>query len=81
MKRYPDSMSIAAFAEEAEVSCRVANCMRNFAYDFADVTTLGQLRELGDGPLLRIPNFGKKSLRELRSVLAETTGPGFIEDL
>ena len=47
------------------VSVRVANALEN-----DDIETLGQLAETCEGRLLRVPNFGRKSLAECRDLLA-----------
>lgn len=50
------------------MSARTLNCAANERW------TLGAVLRSTDGWLLRTPNFGPKSLRELRSVLAEYMG-------
>ena len=52
--------------DELEVSVRVANCLKNL-----DIRTVGQLETLSEAELLRTPNFGRTSLKELKEVLGD----------
>ena len=45
---------------------RITNALRN-----DDITTIGQLIEKTEGELMRIPNFGKRCIAEIRTRLAE----------
>ena len=47
-----------------EISVRTLNCFRNL-----NITILGQITELSEKYLLATPNFGKKSLEEIKSLL------------
>ena len=49
---------------ELDVSLRTVNCFRN-----DNIYTVGHARQLTDAQLLRIPNFGRKSLREWKEYL------------
>ena len=69
-------------SEEAEASIRIchlraipvkslgiATAIRN-ALSYANINTVGQVIDAEDRDLLRIRNFGKKSLMELRAVIS-----------
>ena len=47
-----------------ELSVRTANCL-----SLADIQTIGELISLSESEILKIPNFGRKSLNELRDVI------------
>tara|TARA_R110000796_G_scaffold59578_3_gene137454 strand:+ start:387 stop:740 length:354 start_codon:yes stop_codon:yes gene_type:complete len=51
---------------DLELSVRSSNTLRNLELKY-----LKDLVVLSDGDLLRIPNFGRKSLNEVKEVLAE----------
>ena len=62
-----DIMLLACpFEEKLELSLRIRNALRN---DWRAVT-LGDVVKLTEGELLRTPNFGRKSLAELKEALA-----------
>ena len=52
--------------ERLELSHRTLNCLKR-----AHITRVGEVLEMSDDELLKIRNFGEKSLMELRSRLAE----------
>ena len=52
--------------DEIELSVRSANCLRS-----ANVVYMGDLVEMTEGDILRTPNFGRKSLNEIRNVLIQ----------
>ena len=52
--------------ERLELSHRTLNCLKR-----AHITRVGEVLEMSDEELLKIRNFGEKSLSELRSRLAE----------
>ena len=52
--------------DELELTTRSANCMLN-----ARIKTIGQLVERTEDDLLKIKNFGRKSLNEIKEALAE----------
>ncbi len=52
--------------ERLELSHRTLNCLKR-----AHITRVGEVLEMSDDELLKIRNFGEKSLSELRSRLAE----------
>ena len=72
--------------DELELSVRSANCLKN-----DNITYIGDLIQKSEAEMLRTPNFGRKSLNEIKEVLAqmglhlgmEVTGwpPENIEDL
>ena len=72
--------------EELELSVRSYNCLKN-----ANIQTIGELVQKTEAEMLRTKNFGRKSLNEIKEVLAqmglhlgmEVTGwpPENIEDL
>ena len=51
--------------EELGFSFRTENCLK-----FIGVFTVGDLLEFSENNLIRAPNFGKKSVTEIRDVLA-----------
>lgn len=51
-----------------ELSSRARNCLVN---KLGHEATIGDIIAMSDKDLLRVPNFGKKSLRELRSAIDE----------
>ena len=69
-----------------ELSVRSQNCLRN-----EDITYIGDLVAKSENDMLRTPNFGRKSLNEIKALLndvglnfgADVTGwpPENIEDL
>ena len=46
------------------MSDRLHNCLKN-----CGITTLGEILNFGQSGLLRTPNFGRKSLNEIKEVL------------
>jgi DNA-directed RNA polymerase subunit alpha len=56
--------------EELELSVRSYNCLKN-----ADIRTLRELVEKTEGEMLKTKNFGRKSLNEIKEILA-TMGLG-----
>ncbi len=51
---------------ELELSVRAANCLKN-----ANIKTIGDLVQKSENEMLKTKNFGKKSLNEIKEVLAE----------
>lgn len=51
--------------DELELSVRAANCLKN-----ANISTIGELVQKTENELLRTKNFGRKSLDEIKEVLA-----------
>ena len=57
--------------EELAISIRAVNCLKYGS----EIRTAGQLAAASDAELLAIGNLGRKTLRELREVLAERPLP------
>lgn len=52
--------------EELELSVRSANCLKN-----ENIVYIGDLVQKSDAEILRTPNFGRKSLNELKEILMQ----------
>jgi DNA-directed RNA polymerase subunit alpha len=52
--------------EELELSVRSYNCLKN-----ADIKTIGELVQKTESEMLKTKNFGRKSLNEIKEILAE----------
>ncbi len=52
--------------DELELSVRAANCLKN-----ADIKYIGELVQKTEQEMLKTKNFGKKSLNELKEIMAE----------
>ncbi len=52
--------------EDLELSVRSANCLKN-----ADINFIGELAQKTDQEMLKTKNFGRKSLNEIKSLLAD----------
>ena len=52
--------------DELELSVRSANCLRN-----DNIVYIGDLVQKSENDMLRTPNFGRKSLNEIREVLMQ----------
>jgi DNA-directed RNA polymerase subunit alpha len=51
---------------ELELSVRSANCLKN-----ADIKYIGELVQKSEGEMLKTKNFGRKSLNEIKEILAD----------
>ena len=51
--------------EELELSVRSANCLQN-----ANITLIGELVQRSEQDMLKTKNFGRKSLKEIKEILA-----------
>jgi DNA-directed RNA polymerase subunit alpha len=51
--------------DELELSVRSANCLQN-----ANIRLIGELVQRSEGEMLKTKNFGRKSLNEIKEVLA-----------
>lgn len=60
------NVACGALIEDLELSCRTYNGLKN-----AGITHVSQLTGLSEVELLRTKNFGRKSLNELKEVLAQ----------
>ena len=58
--------NLAKSVEELELSVRSYNCLKN-----ANIQTISELVQKGDGEMLKTRNFGRKSLKEIREILGE----------
>jgi DNA-directed RNA polymerase subunit alpha len=56
--------------DELELSVRSANCLQN-----ANITLIGELVQKSEQDMLKTKNFGRKSLKEIKEILA-TMGLG-----
>jgi DNA-directed RNA polymerase subunit alpha len=82
----PFNRNLLRKVDELELSVRSANCLKN-----DNIIYIGDLVQKSEGEMLRTPNFGRKSLNEIKEVLAtmglhlgmQVTGwpPENIEDL
>ena len=52
--------------EDLELSVRSANCLKN-----ADINFIGDLAQQTDQEMLKTKNFGRKSLNEIKALLAQ----------
>ena len=67
--RHPDLAFNAALlkkVDELELSVRSANCLKN-----DNIVYIGDLIQKTEAEMLRTPNFGRKSLNEIKEVLAQ----------
>ena len=61
----PFSRNLLKKVEELELSVRSANCLKN-----DNIIYIGDLVQKSEAEMLRTPNFGRKSLNEIKEVLA-----------
>jgi RNA polymerase alpha subunit len=66
-ERLPDDMPVG----KLELSVRAANCLAHSTRYTTDqpIATVGELRRTPDPELLRFPNFGRVSLKEVRALV------------
>jgi DNA-directed RNA polymerase subunit alpha len=62
----PFNKNLLRKVEELELSVRSANCLKN-----ENLTYIGDLVQKTEAEMLRTPNFGRKSLNEIKEVLAQ----------
>ena len=62
----PFNRNLLKKVEELELSVRSANCLKNDNIDY-----IGDLVQKTEAEMLRTPNFGRKSLNEIKEVLAK----------
>jgi DNA-directed RNA polymerase subunit alpha len=60
----PFNRNLLKKVEELELSVRSANCLKN-----DNIIYIGDLIQKSEGEMLRTPNFGRKSLNEIKEVL------------
>ena len=65
----PDGAWRAVSINDMELSTRVHNCLLNLG-----ITTAGEIDATSNGRLLALPNFGRRSLREVREAIADLKG-------
>ncbi len=65
-ERVPLNDNLYRSVEELELSVRSANCLQN-----ADIRLIGHLVQKTEAEMLKTKNFGRKSLKEIKEVLAE----------
>ncbi len=65
VEELPFNASLLRKVEELELSVRSANCLKN-----ANIGYIGELVKMTELDLLRTPNFGRKSLNEIKEVLS-----------
>ncbi len=61
----PFNRNLLKKVEELELSVRSANCLKN-----DNIVYIGDLVQKSENDMLRTPNFGRKSLNEIKEVLA-----------
>ena len=61
----PFNKNLLRKVEELELSVRSANCLKN-----DNIVYIGDLVQKSENDMLRTPNFGRKSLNEIKEVLA-----------
>ncbi len=62
----PFNKNLLMKVDELELSVRSANCLKN-----DNIIYIGDLVQKSEGEMLRTPNFGRKSLNEIKEVLAQ----------
>ena len=62
----PFSKNLLRKVDELELSVRSANCLKN-----DNIIYIGDLVQKSEAEMLRTPNFGRKSLNEIKEVLAQ----------
>ncbi len=61
----PFNKNLLKKVDELELSVRSANCLKN-----DNIVYIGDLVQKSEGDMLRTPNFGRKSLNEIKEVLS-----------
>lgn len=61
----PFNKNLLRKVDELELSVRSANCLKN-----DNIVYIGDLVQKSEGEMLRTPNFGRKSLNEIKEVLS-----------
>jgi DNA-directed RNA polymerase subunit alpha len=57
--------NLSRSVEELELSVRSYNCLKN-----ANIKTIGELVQKSESEMLKTKNFGRKSLNEIKEILA-----------
>ncbi len=63
---FPFNKNLLRRVDELELSVRSANCLKN-----DNIVYIGDLVQKSEGEMLRTPNFGRKSLNEIKEVLTQ----------
>ena len=66
MQELPFNPALLKKVDELELSVRSANCLKN-----DNIVYIGDLIQKSEAEMLRTPNFGRKSLNEIKEVLAQ----------
>jgi DNA-directed RNA polymerase subunit alpha len=66
MGELPFNRNLLRKVDELELSVRSANCLKN-----DNIVYIGDLVQKSEGEMLRTPNFGRKSLNEIKEVLSQ----------
>ena len=61
-----DNSNSSTFLSKLELSVRSANCLKN-----DNIIYIGDLVQKSESEMLRTPNFGRKSLNEIKEVLQQ----------
>ena len=61
----PFNRNLLRKVDELELSVRSANCLKN-----DNIVYIGDLIQKSEAEMLRTPNFGRKSLNEIKEILA-----------
>ena len=64
-RREPLNENLFRSVDELELSVRSANCLQN-----ANIRYIGELVQRTEGEMLKTKNFGRKSLNEIKEILA-----------
>jgi DNA-directed RNA polymerase subunit alpha len=64
--KVPFNPNLLRKVDELELSVRSANCLKN-----ENIVYIGDLVQKTEGEMLRTPNFGRKSLNEIKEVLTQ----------
>jgi DNA-directed RNA polymerase subunit alpha len=62
----PFNKNLLRKVDELELSVRSANCLKN-----DNIVYIGDLVQKSEAEMLRTPNFGRKSLNEIKEVLTQ----------
>ena len=65
LEELPFNRNLLRKVDELELSVRSANCLKN-----DNIIYIGDLVQKSEGDMLRTPNFGRKSLNEIKEVLS-----------
>jgi DNA-directed RNA polymerase subunit alpha len=65
-EEFPFNKNLLRRVDELELSVRSANCLKN-----DNIIYIGDLVQKSEPEMLRTPNFGRKSLNEIKEVLAQ----------